>query len=704
MDALVAVGYASAAALFALLAVLLLTSWRGRLQGGLLLLAVVVSAVWAGAFAIQAMLQSLPSTLLWSLEALRGALWVAFLSGLLIPTIERSRSYGRFLRGLRNGVFLICLVLVLPFDHQALIAQPLPSWVTNLQTRFLGQLAVAVAGLAFVEQLYRNTPQDQRWGIKHLCIGLGCMFVYDFALFADALLFKRLNADLWSARGAVNALIVPLIALSTSRNPHWSLSLFVSRKAVFHTTTLFAAGLYMLLMSLAGYYIKARGGEWGGFLQTVFLFAAGLMLLVLLFSGQLRSQIKVLLSKHLHHSRYDYRDEWLRLVRTLTGKDTESHLFERVIRALGEIVDSPAGLLWLCQAQGGCAPVAGWNRPVPRLHAGMRLGPLADFFRSREWVVNLEDSDTARRMYDGVPLPSWIDELEDVWLIVPLLHEDSVQGFVVLSPPRARITLNWEDLDLIRTAARQAAGYIAQYRAAKALSEARQFEGFNRLSAYVIHDLKNLIAQLSLVAKNARRHRDNPAFLEDAVTTIENAVGKMNRLLLQLRSAAAEGEAVLVDLRKVLREVVQERSGQRPVPSLDDGGEEVWVESEVDRLASVLGHVVQNAQDATPPDGRVQVRLRGLPGQAIVEVRDTGVGMDEEFIRERLFQPFYSTKGLTGMGVGAYECRDFVQAAGGSVDVASVPGEGTTFTVFLPRAEATAGQGQGRSAVENLRA
>jgi putative PEP-CTERM system histidine kinase len=334
----------------------------------------------------------------------------------------------------------------------------------------------------------------------------------------------------------------------------------------------------------------------------------------------------------------------------------------------------------------------------------MRLGALTEFFRSREWVVNLHEADSGRRTYDGAPLPSWVGELDDAWLIVPLLHEDSVQGFVVLSPPRARLTLNWEDLDLIKTAARQAAGYLAQYRAAKALSEARQFEGFNRLSAYVIHDLKNLIAQLSLVAKNARRHRDNPAFFEDAVTTIENAVAKMNRLMTQLRSAAAGGQAVLVDLRRVLREVVDERSDQRPVPSLDDGGGEVWVEAEVDRLVSVLGNVVQNAQDATPADGRVEVRLRGLPGQAIVEVRDTGVGMDEEFVRERLFQPFYSTKGLTGMGVGAYECRDFVQAAGGTVDVTSTPGTGTTFTVVLPRAEATAEQPDDRSASEGLRA
>jgi len=258
---------------------------------------------------------------------------------------------------------------------------------------------------------------------------------------------------------------------------------------------------------------------------------------------------------------------------------------------------------------------------------------------------------------------------------------------VVLSRPRAAMLLDWEDLDLIKTAAGQASGYLAQYLAAKTLAEHRQFEGFNRLSAYVIHDLKNLIAQLSLVARNARRHADNPEFLADAVKTIENSVSKMNRLMAQLQSAASGGKALPVEVARLLTEVVRERSAQLPVPRLDVGGESFWVEVEVDRLSAVIGHVVQNAQDATPPDGEVVVRLRGSGGQAIVEIRDNGSGMDEVFVKERLFQPFYTTKGLTGMGVGAYECRDFVESVGGSVEVRSAPGRGTCFSIMLPRVD-----------------
>ena len=127
-----------------------------------------------------------------------------------------------------------------------------------------------------------------------------------------------------------------------------------------------------------------------------------------------------------------------------------------------------------------------------------------------------------------------------------------------------------------------------------------------------------------------------------------------------------------------------------PVPVLQAEVEHAFVVADPDRLSSVLGHVVQNAQDATPPDGTVELRLRLLGDQAIVDVRDTGTGMDAEFIKNRLFRPFDSTKGLTGMGIGAYECREVISALGGQVVVESQPSVGTTFRIMLPLAGSVA--------------
>jgi signal transduction histidine kinase len=163
----------------------------------------------------------------------------------------------------------------------------------------------------------------------------------------------------------------------------------------------------------------------------------------------------------------------------------------------------------------------------------------------------------------------------------------------------------------------------------------------------------------------------------------------MNRLLLQMRAATPTGKQARVALLPLLERAVSERAVQAPVPSLrvaDGVAPEVCVDAE--RLQAVLRNVIQNAQDATDKQGRVTVTLREDGDMAVVDIEDDGCGMDEEFIRERLFRPFDSTKGLAGMGIGAYECKALVALAGGRVDVDSEPGAGTCFSIRLPQSAA----------------
>ena len=270
-------------------------------------------------------------------------------------------------------------------------------------------------------------------------------------------------------------------------------------------------------------------------------------------------------------------------------------------------------------------------------------------------------------------------------LIVPLIHVDTLLGLVILARPRSPQIIDWEITDMLKVAARQAASYLALDRAAKALAEAEQFAGFNRLSAFIVHDLKNLIAQLSLVARNGERHKTNPAFVDDMLITVQNSVDKMTRLLAQLKGAMPGGSRALVDLGRLLQDVVADRQGQEPRPRLiGHTGPPCILPTDRDRLGSVIGHVVQNAQEATRRDGEVTVSLSGNGNEAVIVVEDNGSGMDAAFIRDRLFKPFDTTKGLAGMGIGAYECREFIRGLGGSVDVQSRPGAGTRFAITIP--------------------
>jgi putative PEP-CTERM system histidine kinase len=678
--------YGAGGVAFLVLSLLALRHWQGRLQGGLLLAAAAASALWAG-------YASLAS---WSgpafdhagvrvVEVVRNLLWYGFLFTILGNLREEEPARRGVRVWSRAGIFGLGAVLIVLILAEAGItqAEPAPPWLEQLVRA--GLVIMVVIGLVLIEQLFRNAPPDRRWGVKHMCVGLGGIMAYDFYLYADALLFSQMDEALWQARGIINALVVPLIGLSAARNPQWAMELSVSHRMVFHSAALFGTGLYLVLMAAAGYYIRVSGGTWGAVLQATFLFGALVVLVVLLFSGHMRARLKVFLSKHFFSYKYDYRDEWLRFIATLSDDRSGDDLPIRTIRALAQIVESPGGLLFLRDEAGPFALRAEWNLSAPLEYRALPAdAALPQYLKATLWVVDLDEFETEPDLYEGLTLPSWLHR-SAYRFIVPLMHEDELMGFIALARTRTHIDFNWEDSDLLKTAGRQAAAHLAQMQAAQALTEARQFETFNRLAAFVIHDLKNLVAQLSLLVTNAGRHKGNPAFIDDMVATVESSVARMNRLLEQLRSGRAGRETTLVSLAEVVREVVTAKSVGQPVPRCSECND-ATVTADRDRLAAVIGHLIQNAQDATPNDGQVEVRLRQDADRGIVIVEDTGVGMAREFIREHLFQPFYTTKGSAGMGIGAYEAREFARSLGGDLLVESAPDKGTMARLEIPLA------------------
>jgi putative PEP-CTERM system histidine kinase len=537
-------------------------------------------------------------------------------------------------------------------------------------------------GLVLIEQVYRGARSEDRWAIKFLCLGLGGLFVYDFYLYANAALFNVLDAHVWAARGYVAALVTPLIAVSAARNPEWAAPVGLSRSMAFHTTSLLGAGVYLLLMAGAGYYLRLFGGEWGDVVQTVFIFAAAMLLVLLMFSGTLRARLRVFLSKHFFSYRYDYREEWLNFTRTLTEGQPGEQLCERAVEALARLIESPGGALWMREGDAGYQRASHWN--WADIHGTEPAhSPFIQWLTRTQWVADLDEMKTRRDLYDDLDAPAWIRQTNGAWLVVPLMLHEELLGFVVLKHSLGNIPFNWEVSDLLKLAARQAAAHLAQMRASNQLIVARQFESFNRTTTFVIHDLKNLVAQLSLLLANAEKHKHNPEFQADMLDTVESAVTRMNKVLAQLRRGGDEARAESVALADILADAAASKQAFKLRPTLDLPPETLRVRAERERLTRAIGHLLQNALEATPPTGKVTLRAFEESGQAIIDIIDCGSGMDDEFIRTRLFQPFDSTKGA-GMGIGAYECRETLHALGGNIEVSSTPGSGTHFRLRLP--------------------
>jgi putative PEP-CTERM system histidine kinase len=287
-------------------------------------------------------------------------------------------------------------------------------------------------------------------------------------------------------------------------------------------------------------------------------------------------------------------------------------------------------------------------------------------------------------LYGDLQVDAWFNEEGKWWIIVPLLLGNELYGFVALQHGTANARLNFEDHDLLRTVGRHVASHLKQAESDKKLSEAQQFSTYHRLSAFLMHDLNNLAAQLSLLVKNAERHKDDPKFVDDMIATVANSAARMNRLLEQLSNVRVQARIEDVELVSLLQKSIQQSKGWRPLPTIQFNNTSLLVSADPDRLGGVFEHLVRNAQDATEDTGTVELEVEQDGQWAVIRIRDTGCGMTEQFISERLFRPFDSTKGSQSMGIGAYQARDYIRELGGQIDVVSAPGHGTTFTIHLP--------------------
>lgn len=666
--------------------------WTTGKSSLVLLLATCVTLLWCLAMLI------LPETgyrgvyFLLLLESVKNAAWFALLLSVLGARRLVLRTVGdtspiKGLALLTSVTLGVPALLFLYLAYLVVVGRP-PANLSDYggKSVMFGSLVAAIAGLGLLEQVIRNARTHLFWQIKFLCLGLGVLFTYDLYLYSDATLFARVDESLWQARGFVIAFATPLIALGVLRTRREPIQLNVSRRLVLHSGVLTVAGTYLLLMSAAGFYIRNIAGEWGGLLRVMFFTIALSLLVVVASSGRMRSMLRLYISRNLFSSKYDYREEWMRISQLLSAADSEDSLPERVVHVIANIVDSPSGGLWLSSDGNHYEQVAqigmGW---IPSAELKKTDDLIAHLSNSFEVVDLHENQDALARQ----SLPHWLRALPKAWLIVPLELQGRLVGFVLLTEARVQYRLNWEDHDMLAAAGRQTASYLAQMIASGELAEARQFSAFNQVSAFVVHDIKTLNSQLSMLVKNAERFRNNPAFIDDMIRTTEHAVKKMDILLKHFRKGndAGEMKAKSLDLVGLVRGVIEAQAKQEPRPVLHCEAREMEVFAEESELKSAIGHLVQNAQDATPADGEVKLILEARGDMASLRVVDTGKGMTQEFIQTRLFSPFDSTKGLTGMGIGVYQSRTYVRKLGGNLVVRSEQGTGTEFVMTLPLAD-----------------
>ena len=678
------VTHAIAAVVFSLFDVWLISSWRRRSPGVALIVASSFTALWAAANAGVMSDWPLPAWIPPAAELLRTGSWL----GVLI--VLRCLLVGpkSFRQVWRSTPFVVCTVL-LALGLADIVAGPTVLIVAgmSLQPGFFVGLGLAVAGLLLLENIFKLTTDESRWAFKHLVIGLGALFAFDLVFYSEAVLFKQLDTVAIAARPLISIAILPLIVVAAARIRRLSFDVSISRRAVFHTTALVGSGLYLVAISGVGYIMREVDIKWGPVLQVVFVCGAGVLLLTVLLSGSMRARARRLLAENFFTLTFDYRHEWIRFIGTISSPDQSSSLHERAIRAVANVFDCGGGAIYVRRRDGVFAIAAVWNWNHTAKVTALPLVVVDELKSDRELLILSDVDKDFGRLLARPDVQVWFEDIDDPWFLLALRSRDALIGTILLRGPRVQRKLTWEDRDLLTILGVQLASYVVEEQATRELVSAQRFEQVGKRFTFIAHDLKNLVSQLTLVLHHAEQHSGNPEFLRDAFATVKGSVEKMQRMLVRLREADPFDPATdIVEIGTVVADAVGaaqllgERIVLRAMPV------QTWVRANRDQLVGIVQNILQNALEATPSGGLINITCVKEGNSAFVEICDSGIGMTRSFVEQRLFRAFESEK-ESGYGIGIYQTRETLERWGGGIEIESTPGQGTTIRLRLLAAE-----------------
>lgn len=584
------------------------------------------------------------------------------------------------LHGIIGTVLLAGAVLAITGSHAGSMIDVRAYEEAGLALRMMA----AAGALVLVRHLQVTDEVRMRGGARFAILALGAMWGFDLLLSAGQWVAGAWPTSLALAQGLALIALLPILEIATRTG---TAAVRLSRTIAFQALSVVAIALYVALGGFVTGLIDQFGGEQARIAQTAFVFGSAAALLTIGSTPWLRALAKVLVAKHLFAHRYDYRREWLRFTDTLgsPGADAPS-LEQRVVQAMADLTDSPAGLLLARRAE-TLEPATGWKWTSSPEQASD--GALAGRLQQSGRIIELDAIRTGDAPdEERAAVPGWIVAIPEAWAIVPLVHLGRMEGAIVLGRPPVDRALDWEDFDLLGAAGRQVASYLAEDRARAALVEGERFDEFNRRFAFILHDLKNLVSQMTLVARNAERHADNPEFRADMISTLKDSSDRMTALLARLSGRAGHpmsAEIEPIALLPLAERIARARRAQHSVEI--DGDASAIALADVSALGTLIDHLVQNAIEASSPEQPITIRVSRHGDAAVIEVEDRGDGMSPAFVRDYLFKPFHSSK-PNGFGIGAYEARRLAEAMAGTLSVTSGEGEGTRFRITLPAAPA----------------
>jgi len=542
---------------------------------------------------------------------------------------------------------------------------------------YLVLLILLVIVLINLESVLRNLSRELRWQRKFEIIGAGALLAVLIFYYSQGLLYRSINMNLVPLRSL--ALITATLMIAYSRVwRNLETKAYVSQQIAYRSVVLFAVGLYLVGLGLLGEGMRYFGDSFQRSLLMGIGFIAGVGLMAVLLSESVKRKIRVFLHKNFYRQKYDYRTQWLQFTDRIASARSSDDLLSSLVLGFCETFGMGCGALFLTDTIPGKYHAAAVLEMEQSPFVFLSEHQLPGRIGGRDWVVQIPDE-----LPDATGEEAEFLSGQAIVFAVPLLRGEHLEGFILLGRPLSSgESYQYEDFDLMKTLARQASSAILNLRLSDELSLAREMEAVGKVSAFVLHDLKNQVSTLALMVDNAREHMDNPEFQEDMLQSLESTVGRMKGLITRLKKIGEKHslQRESTDLRALCERVInQVGNGQVTV-----AGTPVMADVDSEEIEKVLLNLLLNALEASGGDQAVSVEA-GCDSTPWIRVSDKGCGMSEEFLRTRLFKPFSTTK-EKGLGIGLYQCRQIVEAHGGRIEVRSEDGRGSVFTVRLQKA------------------
>lgn len=604
------------------------------------------------------------------IETARNIAWVIILSHLLRKKINLSAIFNKKLNAIISFITISTLLLCEIFLSIYINQHQLIAFLHLFQSLFI---------LYLLEQLFRRTEKTERWKIKPICLGLGIIITYEFAFFSNAMLVNSIDHALFIARGWIYLIGLPFIIITIRRVHFLSLRVYISRDVVFNSTLLIASSAYLISMSLVGYLIKHLNYNWSGIFQYVFLLLSGFILISLFLSESFRSNLKVFIAKHFYENKYDYREEWIKFSQIKETYSTDP--YQVALLSLMNPLNCEKGVIFALEN----------NRLIKRTNYAIdenKLTIIHDLINAaikHNWIIDLDE---LKQKKSKTPFKiNNIDLIEqtEIKYIIPICEAGEHYFACLLSKSKKLNKLDFEDRDLIKVISKQVSIYLNLNISNSKLAENEQFNAFNQTSTFLIHDLKNILTQLHLISTNSKKHKNNPEFINDTFTTVNFAANRLEKVLSHLSKHNTNDENEAVNICDTIIEACTEKNDKQPIPIYDSKlNDTFFVNTNKERLKNVFLHLIQNAQDATNNDGYIKISKIDDDNFFAIRIEDNGIGMSKQFIENKLFKPFFTTKGNAGIGIGAYDAKQLIEQLDGYVNVFSSEGKGTKFEIYLP--------------------